>query len=71
MNDWKRDRMRAERYKQMYPKGTRIELIQMGGYGQMLTAFQPCMSELDVLSTKKPDCWYERLKTGAGVWNCI
>ena len=30
MNEWERDRRKAERYKQMYPKGTRIELIQMG-----------------------------------------
>ncbi|MBO4798693.1 MAG: DUF4314 domain-containing protein [Candidatus Methanomethylophilaceae archaeon] len=30
MNEWERERRKAERYKQMYPKGTRIELIQMG-----------------------------------------
>ena len=30
MNEWERDRRKAERYKQMYPKGTRIELIRMG-----------------------------------------
>ena len=30
MNEWERGRRKAERYKQMYPKGTRIELIQMG-----------------------------------------
>ena len=30
MNEWERDRRKAEMYKQMYPKGTRIELIQMG-----------------------------------------
>ena len=30
MNEWERDRRKTERYKQMYPKGTRIELIQMG-----------------------------------------
>lgn len=30
MNEWECDRRKAEMYKQMYPKGTRIELIQMG-----------------------------------------
>ena len=30
MNEWERARRMAERYKEMYPKGTRIELIQMG-----------------------------------------
>ena len=30
MNEWERDRRRAERYKEMYPVGTRLELIQMG-----------------------------------------
>ena len=30
MNEWERARRMAERYKQMYPVGTRIELIQMG-----------------------------------------
>ena len=30
MNEWERTRRMAEYYKQKYPKGTRIELIQMG-----------------------------------------
>ena len=30
MNEWERARRMAEYYKQRYPKGTRIELIQMG-----------------------------------------
>ncbi len=30
MNEWERARRMAEYYKQKYPKGTRIELIQMG-----------------------------------------
>ena len=30
MSEWERARRTAERYKEMYPKGTRIELIQMG-----------------------------------------
>ena len=29
MNDWERARRRAQMYKEMYPKGTRIELIDM------------------------------------------
>ena len=29
MNEWERDRRKAERYKQMYPKGTRIELLRL------------------------------------------
>ena len=30
MNEWERASRMAERYKKMYPVGTRIELIQMG-----------------------------------------
>ena len=30
MNEWERDRRKAEYYKQQYAKGTRIELICMG-----------------------------------------
>ncbi len=30
MNECEREKRKAERYKQTYPKGTRIELIQMG-----------------------------------------
>ena len=30
MNEWERASKMAERYKKMYPVGTRIELIQMG-----------------------------------------
>ena len=30
MNEWERDRRRAERYKEMYPVGTRLELSQVG-----------------------------------------
>ena len=30
MNEWERANRMAERYKKMYPVGTRIELIQMG-----------------------------------------
>lgn len=29
MNDWERERRKAQMYKEMYPKGTRIELIDM------------------------------------------
>jgi hypothetical protein len=30
MNEWERLQRQAERYKQLYPKGTRVLLIQMG-----------------------------------------
>lgn len=30
MNDWQKLLAQGERYKYMYPKGTRIELIRMG-----------------------------------------
>ena len=30
MNEWERTERMAKRYKEMYPVGTRIELIQMG-----------------------------------------
>lgn len=30
MNEWERNRRMAERYKESYPPGTRIMLLQMG-----------------------------------------